>query len=42
MDQYGRKDRTLFGILNYIVKTSIKMKDIFTLNRSNIISKIVI
>ncbi len=32
----------LFIILNRIAKTNIKMKDVFTSNHSNIISKIII
>ncbi len=42
VDHYGHIDITLFSILNYIVKKSIKMKSTFTSNPSNIISKIII
>jgi hypothetical protein len=39
---YGHLDRTLFIILNRIVKKNIKVKNLFTSNPLNILSKIVI
>jgi hypothetical protein len=42
VDHYGHIDITLLSILNYIVKANIKIKYLFTSNRSNIKNKIFI